>query len=52
LRHAAWERLVRDPPAGALGEIGQTIGLEELPDAAERIVAGQVCGRVIVNLGH
>jgi acrylyl-CoA reductase (NADPH) len=51
-RKAAWGRLVRDLPADALGEIGQTIGLEELPDAAEKIIAGQVRGRVIVDLGR
>jgi acrylyl-CoA reductase (NADPH) len=51
-RKTAWGRLVRDLPAGALGEIGQTIGLEELPDAAEKIIAGQVRGRVIVDLGR
>jgi len=49
-RKAAWGRLVRDLPADALGEIGQTIGLEGLPDAAEKIIAGQVRGRVIVDL--
>ena len=49
-RKAAWGRLVRDLPANALGEIGQTIGLEGLPDAAEKIIAGQVRGRVIVDL--
>lgn len=51
-RKAAWDRLVRDLPGGALGEIGQTISLEQLPDAAEKIIAGQIRGRVIVDLNR
>jgi acrylyl-CoA reductase (NADPH) len=51
-RKEAWGRLVRDLPAGALGEIGQTVSLEELPKAAEQIIAGQVRGRVIVDLNR
>ncbi len=51
-RKEAWSRLVRDLPADALGEIGQTISLEELPSAAEKIVAGQIRGRVIVDLNR
>ena len=51
-RKEAWSRLVQDLPAGALGEIGQTISLEELPAAADKIVAGQVRGRVIVDLNR
>ena len=51
-RKQAWGRLVRDLPADALGEIGQTISLEELPGAAEKIVAGQIRGRVIVDLNR
>ena len=43
---------MRDLPADALGEIGQSISLEELPGAAEKIVAGQVRGRVIVDLNR
>lgn len=51
-RKQAWGRLVRDLPADALGEIGQTVALEELPEMAERIIAGQVRGRVIVDLNR
>ena len=51
-RKEAWGRLVRDLPAEALGEIRQTISLEELPAAAEKIVAGQIRGRVIVDLNR
>ncbi len=51
-RKEAWGRLVRDLPADALGEIGQTASLEELPELAEKIVAGQVRGRVIVDVNR
>ena len=49
-RKIAWQRLVTDLPAEALGEIGQVARLEELPELAERITTGGVRGRVIVDL--
>jgi acrylyl-CoA reductase (NADPH) len=48
-RKAAWQRLVTDLPAAALGEIGQLAGLEQLPELAERIVRGDIRGRIIVD---
>ncbi|MCP5084365.1 MAG: oxidoreductase, partial [Alphaproteobacteria bacterium] len=51
-RKEAWGRLVRDLPAEALGEIGHTASLEELPELADRIIAGQVRGRVIVDVNR
>ncbi|UTW13985.1 acrylyl-CoA reductase (NADPH) [Marinobacterium rhizophilum] len=51
-RQQAWERLARELPASALGEIGHSIALEEVPDYAQRIVSGQVRGRVIVDLSR
>ena len=45
----AWQRLVTDLPAKALGEIGQVAGLEQLPELAEQITNGQIRGRVIVD---
>jgi len=51
-RKQAWNRLVRDLPADAIGEIGQTIGLQELPEMAAKIVAGQVRGRVMVDVNR
>jgi acrylyl-CoA reductase (NADPH) len=51
-RKEAWGRLVRDLPVDALGEIGHTISLEELPKMAEKIIAGQVRGRVIVDVNR
>ena len=49
-RKVAWQRLVTDLPESALGEIGQKASLEEIPDLSEKIIAGQVRGRVIVDL--
>jgi len=49
-RKVAWQRLVTDLPAQALGEIGQMASLEELPDLAEKITTGGIRGRVIVDL--
>jgi len=49
-RKLAWQRLVNDLPAKALGEIGQIASLEQLPELAEKITTGGVRGRVIVDL--
>ncbi len=49
-RTAAWQRLVGDLPEKALGEIGHGAVLEEVPELAEKIIAGQVRGRVIVDV--
>jgi acrylyl-CoA reductase (NADPH) len=49
-RKVAWQRLVTDLPAKALGEIGQVASLEQLPELAEKITTGGVRGRVIVDL--
>ena len=48
-RREAWQRLVSDLPAAALGEIGQVASLEQLPELAEKITSGQIRGRVIVD---
>ena len=48
-RKQAWQRLVTDLPAEALGEIGQIASLEQLPDLAEQITTGKIRGRVIVD---
>ena len=49
IRSAAWNRLLTDLPANALGEISNVIGLAELPQAAADIVAGKVQGRTLVD---
>ncbi|MCD6075643.1 MAG: putative quinone oxidoreductase yhdH, partial [Rhodospirillales bacterium] len=49
-RVAAWNRLDRDFDWALLERIARTVTLEELPDYAERILAGQVRGRIVVDL--
>ncbi|WP_020683122.1 MDR family oxidoreductase [Marinobacterium rhizophilum] len=51
-RQQAWQRLAQELPAAALGDIGHSIGLDEVPDYAQRIVNGQVRGRVIVDMSR
>lgn len=48
-RKLAWQRLVDDLPAKALGEIGQIAALEDLPELAEQITNGKIRGRVIID---
>ena len=40
----------KDIPSQAVGNITQIVGLEELPDLADKILAGQIAGRVVVDL--
>jgi acrylyl-CoA reductase (NADPH) len=49
-RITAWERLQRDLPSKVLKMVGQEIELEQLPEYAEKILAGQVRGRTLVRL--
>ncbi len=49
-RQAAWTRLARDLPTEALDAIVETVRLEDLPALAGRILAGQVRGRIVVDL--
>jgi acrylyl-CoA reductase (NADPH) len=51
-RQQAWQRLARELPVAALGEIGHSIGLGEVPEYARRILDGQVRGRVIVDMSR
>ena len=48
-RRIAWQRLVSDLPAKAIGEIGQVATLEQLTALAEQITTGKIRGRVIVD---
>ncbi len=47
-RIAAWRRLAENFDIAGYGELVEEIGLEALPQAAGRILAGQVHGRIIV----
>lgn len=49
-RIAAWSRIAKTFDLKAYGDLVSEIGLAELPDAAQRILAGQVRGRTIVRL--
>ncbi len=49
-RSQAWQRLQNELPEQLIGEIGQVISLEEVPEYADKIIKGQVQGRTIVDL--
>ncbi len=47
-RVAAWSRISQSFDIGAYGDLVEEVGLQGLPEAARRILAGQVRGRIIV----
>jgi acrylyl-CoA reductase (NADPH) len=49
-RRSAWERLARDLDRGKLAEMTTEIPLAEVPDAARRIMQGQVRGRTLIKI--
>ena len=49
-RRTAWERLARDLDRGKLTELTTEIRLAEVPDAARRIMQGQVRGRTLIKI--
>ncbi len=51
LRRQAWERLARDLDPALLEQMITEITLDEVPEAAARLMAGQVRGRIVVRLG-
>jgi acrylyl-CoA reductase (NADPH) len=50
-RREAWKRLETDLDLQKLAAMTTEIGLTDLPDAARRIVAGEVRGRIVVRIG-
>jgi acrylyl-CoA reductase (NADPH) len=50
LREEAWDRLAADLDLDLLDSLTETIGLTDAFDAAERILAGQVHGRTVVDV--
>ena len=50
-RREAWKRLEKDLDLQKLAAMTTEIGLTGLPDAARRIVAGDVRGRIVVRIG-
>jgi acrylyl-CoA reductase (NADPH) len=49
-RVAAWSRIAKTFDLTAYGELVAEIGLADLPEAAQRILSGQIRGRTIVKL--
>lgn len=49
-RQTAWQRLQTQLPAAAMEQIGHLIGLDEVPAYAQKLMDGQVQGRVLVDL--
>lgn len=50
-RREAWKRLENDLDRQKLAAITSEIGLSEVPEAARRILEGQVRGRIVVKIG-
>jgi len=51
-RSQAWQRISTDLPLATLDAITSVHGFGELPDLAEKILAGQVRGRVVIEIGR
>jgi len=49
-RIAAWERLVTDIPDTALDKINKVIKLDEVPQYAREILAGNITGHIVVDV--
>jgi acrylyl-CoA reductase (NADPH) len=49
-RQQAWDRLARDLDPALLESMIEEVALEEAPAAAQRLMAGQVRGRIVVRL--
>ncbi|MCI1192662.1 oxidoreductase [Calidifontimicrobium sp. SYSU G02091] len=50
-RREAWQRLARDLDPTLLESMTQEIGLADVVDAAQRLMNGQVRGRIVVRIG-
>jgi acrylyl-CoA reductase (NADPH) len=50
LRVAAWARLASDLPRDRLDRMTQSVPLGALPDLAPRILAGEIRGRIVVDI--
>ena len=51
LREEAWSRLARDLDPARLEVITSEISLDQAIEHAQRLIAGQVRGRLVVNTG-
>ncbi len=48
-RTKAWERLASDLPESAYDTISRTVGLDQVVEVSQEIMAGQVQGRVLID---
>ena len=51
-RRAAWSRLAAGLPLAKLGRMTQLVSLADVPALSQKIVDGQVRGRVVVDVGN
>jgi acrylyl-CoA reductase (NADPH) len=51
MRQEAWRRLERDLDRGKIAAMTGEIGLADVIEVGPRIVAGEVRGRIVVNIG-
>ena len=51
VREEAWSRLERDLDRSKLADMTTTIKLQDVPEAAQKIVEGKVRGRVLIEVG-
>lgn len=49
-RKQAWDDLAGHLPAATLSEIERTVGLAEVPELAQEMMAGKIRGRIVVDL--
>jgi acrylyl-CoA reductase (NADPH) len=49
-RREAWDRLVRDLPMEKLDALSETVPLGDLPRLSQRILKGEVRGRIVVDV--
>jgi acrylyl-CoA reductase (NADPH) len=49
-RKKAWDRLAAELPLDALDSLTEVVSLEDLPGLADKILQGQIRGRVVVDL--
>jgi acrylyl-CoA reductase (NADPH) len=52
VRQPAWDRLARDLNAAALDRLSTVIGLSEVSQAGQDIVAGKIRGRIVVDVNR
>ena len=50
-RMAAWERIARDLDRGMLARMTETIAFDRVFEVGKQILAGQVRGRVVLEIG-